>query len=573
MIQRLAIQNFKSLATFESTFASFNLVVGANNSGKTSVLQAVHLLTSLIQAYHLQGAGTNEEFTLGAQQLLYSPVRDLSAAMPLGAASGTVTRITMDLRVGNSIETVSAAIVFHGDGSVHVTLTNSAALKPLGDLANPYTVYLAGFTGLAPTEGFVGFGALRRAVIRGQTNLLLRNTLRELFEDKVEWQAMQRAIGGVFPGLELEVAYEPKIDEHVTVCVRQGTAQLPLDSIGTGALQAIQVLAYVHLFKPRVLLLDEPDSHLHPDNQRRMISALWGFSERGYTQVIGTTHSRHVLDAKPEPAKLIAISQGKVAPGAEDQPIMLLMELGAVDKAERLRAGSIKCVVATEDADTEDLEHVLFSSGFIKEQTLICSYAGCAKVDSAVVLAAFVKRYAPGVELVIHRDRDYMPDGEVQRFEKELAGQGVVAFVTRGNDIESHYLDAQHVAAANPPLTAQLAEEAIDRAVEAAKSETYKALVQIRSTQALRERNKKDGKAAFPHMGEIALQCQKDIDSAPRKWTFGKQTLGLLKQELQELLHAHPKIYVQTPYLADPKLQQIASKVFGDGSAAKGEQS
>src|SRR5262249_55629424 len=148
-------------------------------------------------------------------------------------------------------------------------------------------------------------------------------------------------------------------------------------------------------------------------------------SEIGYTQVIATTHSRHVLDARPEPAKLIVVAAGKFVEGAEGQPIALLMELGAIDDAERLLSGKIKCVIATEDTNTEEVQHVVFSSGFVRDETLICPYAGCSKVDSAVVLATFVRRYAPGVTLVVHRDRDYLPDSEVERFRVDLKKQGI----------------------------------------------------------------------------------------------------------------------------------------------------
>jgi ABC-type ATPase involved in cell division len=143
-------------------------------------------------------------------------------------------------------------------------------------------------------------------------------------------------VSNVFPGLELEIGYDQRVDEHVVVSVKYGEARLPLDAVGTGTLQAIQVLANLYLFKPRVLLLDEPDSHLHPDNQRRMIRALWQVSEMGYTQVIATTHSRHVLNAKPELAKLLMVSGGRLVPGAEERPVALLMELGAIDDTERL---------------------------------------------------------------------------------------------------------------------------------------------------------------------------------------------------------------------------------------------
>lgn len=40
--------------------------------------------------------------------------------------------------------------------------------------------------------------------------------------------------------------------------------------VGTGFLQVAQIFAYLLHFKPKLLLIDEPDSHLHPGTQERL---------------------------------------------------------------------------------------------------------------------------------------------------------------------------------------------------------------------------------------------------------------------------------------------------------------
>lgn len=563
MIQRLSIENFKSFTEFECSFASFSIIVSTNNSGKTSILQAIHVLTSLVQAHGLRNRQSTEQFVLGLQQLLYLPTSQVSAITPINAPLGTITKISVDLRSSeHATETVTAAIQFRPDDSVEVTLTNPAALEPLRDLANQYAIHLSGFPGLADDEGFVGFGALRRSVVRGHAHLFLRNALRELSEDRVTWQDFSRTVRDVFPDVDLEVKYDPKVDEQVTVMLNRGVAKLPLDASGTGTIHAIHILAYLFLFKPRVLLLDEPDSHLHPDNQRRMVRALWQFSEKGYTQVIATTHSRHVLDAKPEPAKLLVVSSGKLVKEAGEQPATLLMELGAIDDMELLSSGKVKCVVATEDTNIEEIEHVVFSSGFVRDETLICSYAGCSKIDLAVVLSTFIRQYAPGVSLVIHRDRDYLPEADILKARAELEKVGINFFVTTGSDIETHYLLASHVVTAHPTLSPQQATEAVDRAIERGKGESIKAYIRARTGLALRERNKKDDRAKFPDFGEIAVACHKDVENSPRSYVYGKHTLGLLKSELQVILKSNANLYIDSPYLADAGLQSVASKIW-----------
>src|SRR5205807_10175180 len=118
-----------------------------------------------------------------------------------------------------------------------------------------------------------------------------------LFQREKDWEQFHNDIRALFPELSLQVAFTDISDEHIRVTFSSGQKgpELPLDCAGTGILQATQVLAYITLFKPRLLLLDEPDSHRHPNNQAAMCKLLVRLAkERGF-QVLIATHSRHVF--------------------------------------------------------------------------------------------------------------------------------------------------------------------------------------------------------------------------------------------------------------------------------------
>ena len=44
----------------------------------------------------------------------------------------------------------------------------------------------------------------------------------------------------------------------------------------------------------------------------------------------------------------------------------------------------------------------------------IWSYNGCTNIKTAQILAAFIMRHAPATKILIHRDRDYFTDEEIQ---------------------------------------------------------------------------------------------------------------------------------------------------------------
>jgi hypothetical protein len=78
-----------------------------------------------------------------------------------------------------------------------------------------------------------------------------------------------------------------------TVTVKLGGRWFPLGSLGTGTEHAVVILAARHVYPERLLCLEEPDAHLHPRLQRRLISLL---REAGSRQVAIATHSAHVID-------------------------------------------------------------------------------------------------------------------------------------------------------------------------------------------------------------------------------------------------------------------------------------
>lgn len=598
-IETINIKRFKQLAEFQLDLKDATVLIGANNAGKSSALQALHFAVSIAQTAKLVGDGVNwakEKFqvSFNPTQVLYSPVGDvlsLSHGGPLQESSESQIEIGITCKDGTKC-TVS---VRRGrNRNIAVVVEGKKLGERLMNLTNPFTIYAPGLAGIAKEERYQSAGVVRRIVARGDANLVLRNVLLMLKDaeskeakDRAEkqakdkltpeeiqnwkgpWQRFQEGMKKLFEGIEFEIKFDRDRDEHIEVFfTRPGKPRLPIDAAGTSILQASQILAYITLFQPHVLILDEPDSHLHPNNQRALCRLILELAtEHGFIPLI-STHSRHVLDAMRERSTVHWVSNGNKVDFNSVTTASMLMEIGALDSVDYFTSGSIKCLFATEDSSTDSIKalHSLLSvNGFRLPETDIRAYSGCTKIDSAKVLRGFLADKAPKIQFVLHRDRDYMAVESAKKFEGEIEAIGAFPFLTAHSDAEGYFINAEHLAHLNSGLSVQRAQELINEATEQTKEKSLKTLTNLRFEVAQRER--KGGKA--PDVYDISSTARTDYEADPSKWRRGKHVLNLLKQLIHKELGKTASVIEPSPYIAIQELRQISAAIWPQTSENK----
>lgn len=562
ILKQVTVERFKRLEHVAFDLSNVNVLIGGNNSGKSTLIQGIHFAFTLFQSLNIANkwpAQTKKSTTISPTELIYIPSDD-----PYSLGYG-----------GRLLEDEEKAInldfLFDDGGGVGVSVRkgritnilvepkNVELAKQLSNLETPFTIFSPGLAGVSRNESYVSDGVLLRVLARGDANIVLRNILYRL-KQKEEWSKFESDVAEIFPGIVINVSFNPAVDQFILVTIRDGVKEVPLDLAGTGLLQAIQILAYLHLFSPRIIILDEPDSHLHPNNQRLLCSLLKTISEERDVQVVITTHSRHVLDAMYNDARLLWVQEGEVRVVAPEDQVDLLMELGALDIKEKLKSGHFDYVVLTEDKNSTYFDILMRNSGFNGEKTTLLPYNGVTSIHLLKPLIRQIKDISDAV-VIVHRDRDYLFPDEIEGWKKDIRALGAEPFVTLGIDIESYFCSDDYITMLGknvpgfdlPDFKARLAEGEID--------ETTTSYVNGRI-----DFERKAGTIGKLDYGKLSVGATKAVAADVLALMKGKRKLSKARRLFDELYSVRYEIDRTSMMPSDGELSAILQKnkgIFG----------
>ena len=115
---------------------------------------------------------------------------------------------------------------------------------------------------------------------------LLKNGEREA---QRKFRVIKRYFSLIFPTLRMEVTKPPNAQPRILVEKRSTHHELPLDWIGAGIAEMLIFLTHMVKERHKVIILDEPELHLHPHSQRLLRDFLREASTQN--QIIIVTHS------------------------------------------------------------------------------------------------------------------------------------------------------------------------------------------------------------------------------------------------------------------------------------------
>lgn len=336
-IRRFWSRKFKSFDVFEVTLGNFNVIAGANNSGKSTLLQGIDLLYSLLKL-HAEGDHLSPKGRLVPVSILpVATPKDLFHRQEWRKANVYVSAVVGAEFSDGSLVEFDLRFMF---GNINSRVTNQAGIdgERLVALLAHAAVWVPSSVGIVIDEDYRPPARQRGLISAGRHNEVLRNSLVELKTSRPEaLERIQQILLERFGAGIGEIQFEPHIDQFVTGTYRgrDGTEH-DLYSSGAGFVQVLQMLAFVLGSKPSVVLLDEPDAHLHSSLQRVVVEILDELSREERFQILLATHSKEIINFV-DPTRLILIEAGADAASlvtTEVTPIAILRSLGAIDNVD-----------------------------------------------------------------------------------------------------------------------------------------------------------------------------------------------------------------------------------------------
>jgi predicted ATPase len=335
MITKLRVENFKRFGKEEFELEDSIVLAGPNNSGKSTLLQSLATWAMALDRWR-QGKGrtgkakqragtplTRRDFTalpLREFDLLWN---DRSTALAKNELSANqkpgeprLIHITVTGSTGfqrNDEWSQTMELRYQSPEQIYVKPIPSETDVPPGALALSI-VHCPPFSGIGSEEKRMDRGAQNLEIGRGKPGDIIRNLLLEVFQQAVDWKSLVTDIEELF---RIRIC-DPVYDESLTPFIlceylpgiprgkgKNGLSAFDIASGGSGLLQVLILLSYFYARPASVLLLDEPDAHLHVILQRQIYDRLRQVASKRECQLIVATHSEVILDGT-SPSRVIS---------------------------------------------------------------------------------------------------------------------------------------------------------------------------------------------------------------------------------------------------------------------------
>ncbi len=457
-ITEIRVKRFKKFKNNALVASTYNVLVGANNSGKTSLLHAIRLFFFAVAGkfsgdprkvkFHKRYVRLDEILPISdPQELWFNCVK--------GSTKATRVVIEIEFQNGLTIEVLFASRF----GQVHVDANITKNPKNLSGAQINKAIehkiaFIPGLVGILPQEPYVTPARRSAMSIEARYSEMYRSSLFHLNQsDKKALAKINKVLTKHLNVKITDIAFDPDSDIFVGVRYSQDGILLDLSNAGSGMLQVIQLLVYIYLHKPSLLLIDEPDAHLHPELQEKLGGILRTVNDDLTAQLFVATHSPDVIDSfNPSEVYFVSASKRYLRPFKGDNAyVEELLKSGIVTNSSLSRIAVRPYCLVVEDKKIGILKRIddvcgfgLFeTAGSFKKAEGVSKFKNIFQVYLTVQDVVGKK-----IKLFFLQDSDGLPKHYLEYARNKYASQSLYVHILERHEIENYLLDAKIIKAA-----------------------------------------------------------------------------------------------------------------------------
>ena len=276
MISRLTVRGFRGIREgVINGFSQFTVIIGKNGSGKSSILEAIYLASACSRVYDqlrnvykvdyvVRRRGDRGDWKKARSVLWFN--RDTSKPIKINLSAGGVDA---DIEIKSSDNRGKAVKLVSVNGKRPGRKTSKEAEKRVKET-------LGGVVFVDPT-----LLSKPRIIEKAAWEAVSTRRLDKRIVDMLRSDLAPEAEG---------LTYIPLGDEPV-LAVQTPETTIRVDDLGDGVKAAVLLALLILGVRPSILLLEEPETHMHPAGLSTLLDFLYSLMREEGFQVIASTHS------------------------------------------------------------------------------------------------------------------------------------------------------------------------------------------------------------------------------------------------------------------------------------------
>lgn len=488
MLESIKFTNYKCFHNQTISFRPSTIVVGRNNAGKSTIVEALRLVSLVAnRAEHLRFTTPPGWAEVHRSHRGVSPsLDDLDVNFDGVFHRYNDPPAIISARFDNGSSVDLFVGLEKGQGRVHGVIRN--AKGKIAQNANeaalariPKIAILPQVAPVSKTETILNPEHVRRNLSTGLAPRHFRNQINLLHHFYGDFRAISEE---TWPGLRIDTfsGHGGNSGDELQLLVQNDDFVAEISWMGHGLQMWLQTIWFLARSRSaQVVMLDEPDVYMHPDLQRRLIR----FLKERFPQTILTTHSVEML-AEVDPKEMLIIDRKHQSSAfADTMPAMqrAIDGLGAMHNIQLSRLWGTRKLLLVEGDDMQMLRrfHDLVSPDALDSLATIPSFpiGGWGGWNYAVGSSMLLQN-AGGEDISTYciLDSDYHTPREIEARQKDAEAKNVRLHVWQRKEIENYLVVPRAIqriiarTCAEPPTEDEITARLLQIA-EATKDDVY----------------------------------------------------------------------------------------------------